>query len=162
MTALARPLTARPRARAGGGLLPAGLALLAAPLHVAVLAAHPHDPVTTTALLAMTAWCALCAARLLRGRGEGRREAAAGTGRREAAAGTGRRKGTLGMLLASAVVMVLAHAAMVAGLPGIGSGHHHGGAVAVQDAGAARAMLGVVALELGVALTAALALRRRG
>ena len=153
MTALARPLTARPRARAGGGLLPAGLALLAAPLHVAVLAAHPHDPVTTTALLAMTAWCALCAARLLRGRGEGRREAAAGTGRR---------KGTLGMLLASAVVMVLAHAAMVAGLPGIGSGHHHGGAVAVQDAGAARAMLGVVALELGVALTAALALRRRG
>lgn len=155
MTALAPRITRRPSSFAtprsapegGGSRLPAALALLAAPLHVAVLVMHPHGLVTTVVLLAMTAWCALCGARLLRGHGTAPASEAAGT---------------LRMLLVSAAAMVLAHAALVAGLPGIGAGHHHdgGAAATAHDAGATRAMLGIVVLELGVGLTSALALRR--
>ncbi|QCP07268.1 hypothetical protein FDF08_04035 [Micrococcus luteus] len=157
MTALAStlPRRGRPRIRteagppagALAGPLAGALALAAAPVHGVVLVAHSHGLVTTVVLLAMTAWCALCGARLLRRRGR----------TAEAA--------TLRMLLVSAAAMVLAHAAMIAGLPGVGGGHHHGGGAADTagpDVGAARAMLGVIVLELGVGLTTALALRRRG
>ena len=62
--------------------------------------------------------------------------------------------------------MVLAHAAMTAGIPGVspgGGGHHHAGRGAVVGNGLAEAgpMLAVMGVELAVALCAGLALARR-
>ncbi len=120
------------------------LALAALPLHVWLLVAHSHGLLPGLAIAAMVLACAVCGVHVLRGAGGCR---------------------PLRQLQAMAVLMVLAHAAMTAGLPGVGTGggHHHAGRGAVVGNGLAEAgpMLAIMGLELVVALCAALALARR-
>lgn len=121
------------------------LALAALPLHLWLLVAHSHGLLFGVAIAAMVLACAVCGVHVLRG-------------------ATGCRP--LQQLQAMAVLMVLAHAAMTAGIPGMttgGGGHHHAGRGAVVGNGVAEAgpMLAIMGLELAVALCAALALARR-
>ena len=127
--------------------LAAGLSLASAPLHVRLLLAHPHSAVMAAALLLMTALCALCAVRVLRGRPIGARDG-----------GDSELRG----LLLMADAMALAHAMLLLLASG---GDHHGGhgspAVlgAGHPAGGMTSMLLLVGLEISVAACAALALR---
>lgn len=121
------------------------LALAALPLHVWLLVAHSHGLLFGVAIAAMVLVCAVCGVHVLRGT-------------------TGCRP--LQQLQAMAVLMVLAHAAMTAGIPGVttgGGGHHHAGRGAVVGNGVADAgpMLAIMGLELAVALCSALTLARR-
>ena len=133
--------------------LAAGLSLASAPLHVWLLLAHPHSAVMAAALLLMTALCALCAVRVLRGRPIGARDG-----------GDSELRG----LLLMADAMALAHAMLL--LLASGGDHHgghgghgsHGSPVVLgadHAAGAMTSMLLLVGLELAVAACAALALR---
>lgn len=89
------------------------LALAALPLHVWLLVAHAHGLLFGAAIAAMVLSCTVCGVHVLRGT-DGCRP--------------------LQLLQGMAVLMVLAHAAMTAGLPGVGhasGGHHHAGRGAV-------------------------------
>jgi hypothetical protein len=121
------------------------LALAALPLHVWVLVVHAHGLLAGAAIAVMVLACTVCGVHVLRG-----------------AAGCR----PLWQLQLMSVAMVLAHAAMTAGLPGAstgGGGHHHAGRGAVV--GNAPAMdgpiLAIMGVELAVALCAGLALARR-
>lgn len=114
------------------------LGLVSIPAHGALLVMHPHGLLTTVTLGAMTLWCAACASHVLRGSIGG---------------------AALRGLLVMSAAMVLVHALMVAGVPGVHYAGHIGHA-GMEGACATQAMLGLVALELCVASSAALALRR--
>lgn len=122
----------------------AGLSLTSAPLHLWLLLAHRHWAVMAAILLVMTAACTVCAVRVLRSLRRDRSD-----------------DSELRGLLLMADAMALAHAVLL--LPA--GGHHHGGhgpPVALgggHASGATASMLLLVALELAVAASAALALR---
>lgn len=121
------------------------LALAALPLHVWLLVAYAHGLLFGAAIAAMVLSCTVCGVHVLRGT-DGCRP--------------------LQLLQGMAVLMVLAHAAMTAGLPGVGhtsGGHHHAGrGAAVGNAiSADGVMLAIMGVELAVALCAGLALARR-
>lgn len=133
--------------------LAAGLSLASAPLHVWLLLAHHHSAVMAAALLLMTAVCALCAVRVLRARRS-----------RPIGARDGGSDSELRGLLLMADAMALVHAMLLLLASGGGHGGHgsHGSPVALSAghaAGATTSMLLLVALELAVAASAALALR---
>lgn len=130
--------------------------------HGWILLAHPHGAGLTVVIVAMTLWCAVCTVELwIRPSAH-----------------------CLRRLCLMALAMVLVHAVLVAGLPGLGGfgsagglsgvgGHAHHAAtsnastasgaatVFVPPTDHAAAMLLLITVELGVALTAGLALRRR-
>ncbi|MGO1532258.1 MAG: hypothetical protein ACTHXG_14600 [Micrococcaceae bacterium] len=110
--------------------------------HVWMLLAHPHGAGLTVVMVAMTLWCAYCTAELW----------------------VRPTVHCLRRLCLMSLAMVAVHAVLVAGVPGLGGigGHAHpasaGGAVA-SSTDHATAMLLMIVVELGVALTAGLALR---
>ncbi|MFB0836303.1 hypothetical protein ACX8Z9_16955 [Arthrobacter halodurans] len=136
---------ARERRSARAAALAAGLAVAA---HAWVLVAHPHGPWLTGLLAFMAAVCAACAVEAWR---------------------RPSREG-LAVLLGMSAAMAVFHLALAQGLPGGHAAHGAGalppGAAAAGPGAAAAApdgawMLGIAALELGVALAAGIALRRR-
>ena len=118
----------------------ASLALAAVPMHVVMFAMGHHDPVITTLMVVMTGWCALCALHVWR---------------------SGRRfhRSSVVHLWAMAVTMAVLHGALLAGPPGLTGGHHGHGAAAGHGEGG-WLMVGIIALELTVAVVCAVALRR--
>lgn len=121
----------------------AGLSLASAPLHLWALLAHRHSAVMAAILLVMTAACTVCAVRVLRSLPRDRSD-----------------DSELRGLLLMADAMALAHAMLL--LPA--GGHHHGGhsspvALGAGHASGATASMLLVALELAVAASAALARR---
>lgn len=121
------------------------LALAALPLHVWMLVAHAHGLLLGAAIGAMVLACTVCGVHVLRGTSGCR---------------------ALQQLQAMAVLMVLAHAVMTAGLPGVGlggGGHDHAGRgdVVGNALAAEGAMLMIMGVELAVAMCAGLALSRR-
>ncbi|MET1034234.1 MAG: hypothetical protein ABWX68_03200 [Arthrobacter sp.] len=144
------------RRSARAAALAAGLAVGA---HAWLLAAHSHGPWLTGLLAFMAAVCAACAVEAWR---------------------RPTREG-LTVLLGMSAAMAVSHLALAQGLPGGHPAHGHGagteplvaagGSAAAGAAGAGTGsaaaapdgawMLGIAALELGVALAAGIALRRR-
>lgn len=104
--------------------------------HAVMLVAHSHGIGFSAVLIAMTLWCAGCTVELV----------------------ARPSVHCLRRLAVMSALMILVHAVMVAGFPGVGSGHqHHGGSATtstVTTGNSTLLMLGIMVLELMVALSA--------
>lgn len=109
--------------------------------HGWVLVAHPHGIGLTVVMAAMALWCAVCTVELW----------------------VRPSPHCLRRLCLMSLAMVVTHAVLVAGAPGIGGHTHHtaGATGAAPPTDHASAMLALIAIEFAVALAAGLALRRR-
>lgn len=142
------PMPSRPAVPRGGlARLAAAIALAALPLHVLMAAAGHHGPLLTVVMLAMAGWCALCSLHIWRARPQ-----------------ANHRTPVL-HLWAMAAAMAVLHALLLAGPPGLTTAHlNHGGTGSASalsaHADSAALMIGIIVVELSVALICALSLRR--
>lgn len=117
-----------------------GLGVASVLAHGWVLLEHSHGLTMGVLMLVMTAWCAVCTIELFLKSSEH----------------------CLKRLCLMSLAMVLVHATMIAGFPGIGSGHQHGAETTPEASGSqgeTLAMLAIILIELLLAFACGAALR---